>query len=120
MDRLHTVIRNFPVIDNHCHNILLDLSSPSHALESIVSEARGSALEESAHSLARLRAEKQLKDLYLTSDTGSTCLWEDLQKARNNLLQRNQGLLISKCLDGVKCLLIDDGFGNKNELQPYL
>jgi hypothetical protein len=119
MDRLHTVVRKFPVIDNHCHNLLSDLSSPNHAFESIVSEARGGALEDSAQSLARLRAEKQLKDLYLTLDTGTTCLWEDLQKARNNLLQSDQKFLLSKCLDGVNCMLIDDGFGNKNELQPY-
>jgi predicted TIM-barrel fold metal-dependent hydrolase len=119
MDYLRTFVQKTPVIDNHCHNILTDLSSPNHAFDGIVSEASGNALTDSAHSLARLRAEKQLKELYLVPNIDTVHSWEDLQKVRDKLLQSDQPLFVSRSLNGIKCMLIDDGFGNKTELQPY-
>jgi Amidohydrolase len=118
MDRLRALIRSHPVIDNHCHNLLQDLLSPQYAFEVIVSEAQGLALEQSAHSVSRLRAEKQLKSLYSFDNIEASSTWKSLLKARREHVEKDPNALVSKCLEGIHCMLIDDGFADINDLHP--
>jgi hypothetical protein len=118
MEQLRSIVRSHPVIDNHCHNILRDLEHPDHELESMVSDGSGLALQQSSTSLANLRAAQDLKTLYGLDET-KEYTWDELRHQRSLLIQRDSAVLISTCFSGIRCMLIDDGFLEPDDLQPY-
>ena len=64
---LRAIIRSYPLIDNHAHNLLREEEAHSnehYPFESITSEAQGHALQEHVQStLAHVRGVRQLAEL---------------------------------------------------------
>ena len=115
-DELKKIVRTCPVIDNHAHNLLRSHGLKTGELLTITSEASGDALEDAPTSLAHLRAARQLCKLYdLPSDT----TWEGIKKRRAELLETDSDGLTRKCLEGTQTILVDDGLGNGDTLEPY-
>ncbi|KAG8630112.1 hypothetical protein KVT40_001731 [Elsinoe batatas] len=111
LQELRTVIEDYPIIDNHAHNLLRSDKQDSYDLLSTVTEARDEALKDTPKSLAHLRAVKQLRELY-GCDRSAT--WDDLLKKRAELLSTNSDELVRKCLAGIHTILIDDGLDSSN------
>jgi hypothetical protein len=108
LDELRNVVRTWPIIDNHAHNILLNSELENEPFESITTEARGWALEDTHTSLSHIRAANQLRELYgceLDSD------WEAILKKRGELLDKHQDDITRQCLQGTYAILMDDGLG---------
>lgn len=116
LDELKRVIRTCPLIDNHAHNLLRPHGQKTGEFLTITSEASGEALEDTPTSLAHLRALRQLRKLY---DLPADADWAAVQKKRAELLDQDSHALIKKCLEGTQTILIDDGLGSSDELEPY-
>ncbi|KAF2099990.1 glutamine synthetase/guanido kinase [Rhizodiscina lignyota] len=116
-EELRTVIRTFPVIDNHAHNLLVPAELESEPFESITTEARGWALEDTHTSLSHIRAAKQLRELYGCDRDAD---WASVLKKRAEWLQQRPEELIRKCLEGTYSILMDDGLGGiATKCHPY-
>lgn len=97
-----------PAIDNHAHPLLRVDARNKLPFEGLVSEAEDSALiEDAPHTLACMRATKQLAMLY-GLDGDST--WKQVKQHRNRL---NYLDLCNLCFKdaGIHSILIDDGLG---------
>ena len=105
---LNAVIRTYPLIDNHAHNLLREEEAEGNSdyvFESITSEAQGHALQEHVHStLAHIRGIRQLAQLF---DCPASL--QDVKAARYEWAIRDYDGLIKKCLVGTHALLLDDG-----------
>ena len=116
-DDLRLLIRTFPVIDNHAHNLLpaaKAIGSSEFPFESITSEAQGLALTEHVRStLSHLRAVKDLAALY-----GCAQSWEEIVKVREDRVRRDYDGLITKCFEGTHAIMMDDGLSSES-VQPY-
>ncbi|ETN46128.1 uncharacterized protein HMPREF1541_00312 [Cyphellophora europaea CBS 101466] len=114
---LRQVIRTYPVIDNHAHNILTEdnaYGSADHPFEGITSEAQGHALLDHVHtSLSHIRGIKQLGDLYQCPGTAS-----DVKACRYEWIRRDYHSLVKKCLEGTHTILMDDGL-SPQVVYPY-
>lgn len=114
---LRQIIRTYPVIDNHAHNILTESNaygSADHPFESITSEAQGHALLDHVHtSLAHTRGMRQLGELYQCHGT-----LQDINACRYEWIRRDYPSLVKKCLEGTHTLLIDDGL-SPQIVHPY-
>lgn len=109
LHELRTVLRTFPVIDNHAHNLLLASELDNSPFETITTEARGWALEDAHTSLAHIRAAKQLAELYgLDPRTAS---WTDVLERRREWVEQRYDELVRRCLAGTHAVLLDDGLG---------
>ena len=84
LEQLRYVVNNYPLIDNHAHNLLLPAHIDSVPFESITSEAQGRALRDTFKSLAHLRAARQLRELY---ECGEDADWEDVLDQRAEWLR---------------------------------
>lgn len=113
-DHLQNLIRSFPIIDNHAHNILTQAQADGddkYSFELITSEARGPALEkDSPSSLAHVRGIKQLACLFQCPAT-----LDDVKKARKRLIEEDYARFVETCLKGTHAILIDDGLKPENE-----
>jgi len=116
MDELRHVIRTYPVIDNHGHNLLRPHGLRSTDFLTITSEATGEALRDTPTTLAHLRATKQLRKLY---DLPVEADWHAILEARNRFLYEDPDGLTRKCLQGTQTILIDDGLGSPDDFEPY-
>lgn len=106
LDELRQVVRHWPVIDNHAHNLLRLPQLKSSDLLSSTSEAEGEALQDHRKALPHLRAARQLRELYdLPPDTD----WDAILKRRRDILDTDPNGLIKRCLTGTHTILIDDG-----------
>ncbi|KAK5069711.1 hypothetical protein LTS08_006647 [Lithohypha guttulata] len=107
-DDLRAIIRTYPLIDNHAHNLLREEEADGnadHPFESITSEAQGHALQEHVQStLAHIRGLRHLADLYDCPPS-----LQDIKAARYDFCIRDYNGLIRKCLAGTHALLLDDG-----------
>lgn len=104
----------FPAIDNHAHPLLREEHRDAFAFEGLVSEAQGSALtNDSKHTLASLRAKKDLAKLYGLDP--KTTSWEQLKEHRKTIPYSQ---LINTCFQqtNIQCLLLDDGLGGVEEV----
>lgn len=114
---LRQIIRTYPVIDNHAHNILTEdnaYGSADHPFESITSEATGHALLDHVHtSLPHLRGMKQLGELYQCRGTT-----QDVKACRYEWIRRDYTSLVKKCLEGTHSILMDDGL-SAQVVYPY-
>lgn len=104
---LRAIIRTYPVIDNHAHNLLREEEADGNLeipFESITSEAQGHALQHVQSTLAHVRGIRQLAELY---DCPPSLL--DIKAARYDKCITDYDALIKDCLAGTHALLIDDG-----------
>ncbi|KDN45690.1 hypothetical protein RSAG8_04774, partial [Rhizoctonia solani AG-8 WAC10335] len=124
LSRLQQAISSIPLIDNHAHNVFRSYNpSGNYPREMIVSEATGSALNDSIHSLAHLRMRKQLAQfLQLPADAS----WNTVQTTAQNRDYETFCQDLVKAA-GIQIILFDDGFVNEfchpmawhNRLTPY-
>jgi hypothetical protein len=115
-EQLRHVVQNFPIIDNHAHNLILPAYLDTEPFESITSEAQGRALKDTFKSLPHLRAVRQLRELYQLSDDAD---WNDIIEQRVEWLRSNPEQLTQRCFQGVHALLIDDGLASPEKVYPY-
>ena len=116
VEELKNLIRTCPVIDNHAHNLLRPHDLKTGNLLTITTEASGDALEVTTTSLAHLRAVRHLRKLY---DLPADADWPSILGKRAELLERDPSALIKKCLESTQTILIDDGLGNGDTMEPY-
>ncbi|KAI9751568.1 MAG: hypothetical protein M4579_006003 [Chaenotheca gracillima] len=110
---LRDTIYQCPLIDNHAHNLLKWEEQEKYPLESITTEAGGNALQDTPHSLAHIRAVKQLSDFYECAAD-----WNAVKKARGLQLREDGPSLVRRCLEGTHMILIDDGLDGSG-IFPY-
>jgi len=112
-DDLRAIIRSYPLIDNHAHNLLREEEAHGnehYPFESITSEAQGHALQEHVQStLAHVRGIKQLADLLNCPPS-----LQDVKAARYEWVVRDYDSYIRTCLAGTHALLIDDGLSQES------
>ena len=110
---LRRTVFETPAIDNHAHPLLKEAHRNAMPFEGLISEASGDALSNDAmHTIACLRATKELASLYGLSDNAS---WEDVKQYRIKrpyLELCEMNFRASK----ISCLLLDDGLGGVAEL----
>ncbi|KAF2870947.1 developmental protein-like protein fluG [Massariosphaeria phaeospora] len=116
MEQVRHVVNNFPIIDNHAHNLILPTHLDTVPFESITSEAQGRALRDTFKSLPHIRASRQLRQLFELSDDAN---WEDVLQQRIEWLRSDPERLNAKCFEGVYSLLIDDGLAGPEKVHPY-
>ena len=116
VEQLRHVALNFPIIDNHAHNLILPTHSDTIPFETITSEAQGRALRDTFKSLAHLRAARQLRELYQLDDDST---WTDVLEQREEWLHSDPELFTQRCFEGVTALLIDDGLAEAGKVHPY-
>ncbi|KAF2466776.1 developmental protein-like protein fluG [Lindgomyces ingoldianus] len=116
IEQLRHVVNNYPIIDNHAHNLLLPTHIDTVPFESITSEAQGRALRDTFKGLAHLRAARQLRQLYECPDDAD---WEEVLEQRTEWLRTSPEKLVQRCFQGTYALLMDDGFGETEEVHPY-
>ncbi|KAI1370196.1 glutamine synthetase/guanido kinase [Hypoxylon crocopeplum] len=111
---LNAAIDNTPLIDNHAHPLLKPEGVSTYPLLSITSEATGDALDDAKASLAHIRAVKQLADVL-----GCERTWEAVVASveRKGLEERDGW--IKRCLEGIECILIDDGLDIPDQAESY-
>lgn len=113
---LKTTIRAHPVIDNHGHNILRPRGLKTGDLLTITTEAAGTAAEDTPTSLSHIRAVRQLRKLY---ELPADATWTDCLQKRKDLLDQDANALTKKCFEGTETVLIDDGLGSEDDLEPF-
>ncbi|KAF1956705.1 developmental protein-like protein fluG [Byssothecium circinans] len=116
IEQLRHVVNNYPIIDNHAHNLILPAYLDTIPFESITSEAQGRALRDTFKSLAHLRAARQLRQLYECPDEAD---WGELLEQRVEWLRSDPERLNQRCFQGVHALLIDDGLTGPERVYPY-
>jgi glutamine synthetase len=114
--QLAHVAQNYPIIDNHAHNLLIPEYLDTIPFESITSEAQGRALRDTFKSLSHLRAVRQLRQLYECSDDAD---WQDIVDQRTEWLKADPERLYRKCFQGIHSILIDDGLAGPEKVHPY-
>lgn len=103
-DRFKHLVYTYPMIDNHAHPILKPEHQNTHPLESICSEAHGTALRSSINTLSHIRATNQLASLL-----GCDNDWETVKRSRN---EKDYQEWNRQCFQGIQCALLDDGLDN--------
>ena len=116
LDELRQIIRTYPVIDNHAHNLLRPHGLKIAEFLTITSEAEGDALEDTPTSLAHLRAARLLRRLY---DLPADAEWSTIDKKRKEVLQDDADGLIKRCFEGTETILFDDGLTHGDSVEPY-
>ena len=116
IDQLRHVAYNYPIIDNHAHNLILPSHSDTIPFETITTEAQGRALKDSFKSLPHLRAEQQLRQLYQCTEDAD---WEDILEQRVEWIRSGPERLHHRCFEGVHAILIDDGLAGSDKVYPY-
>lgn len=116
IENLRHVVNNFPIIDNHAHNIIQPALVDTIPVESVTSEAQGRALRDAFKSLPHLRAARQLRQLYECPDEAN---WEELLAQRTEWLRSDPERLNQQCFRGVHAVLIDDGLSTQDKVLPY-
>lgn len=116
IEQLRHVANNFPLIDNHAHNLILSKFADTIPFETISTEAQGRALRDTFKSLSHLRAAKQLRQLY---ECGEDADWEDILEQRVEWLRTDPERLHQRCFEGVHALLIDDGLAGADKVHSY-
>lgn len=116
IDNLRHVVNNFPIIDNHAHNLIQPALVDTIPLETITSEAQGRALRDAFKSLPHLRVARQLRRLYECPDDVN---WEELLAQCEEWLRTDPERLNQQCFQGVHALLIDDGLSSPDKVLPY-
>jgi len=105
-----------PAIDNHAHPLLRAQSRNALPFEGSISEAEGEALiKDAVHTLACLRATRQLAKLFGLAEHAS---WEDIKAHRASMDYMDLCKLCFKDTN-IQCILIDDGLGVPGLSEDY-
>lgn len=116
LEQLRHVVNNYPLIDNHAHNLLLPSHIDTVPFESITTEAQGRALRDTYKGLSHLRAARQLRELYQCPEDAG---WEDILEQRTEWLRTDPEQLYHRCFAGTHALLIDDGLAGSDKVYEY-
>ncbi|KAF2175062.1 developmental protein-like protein fluG [Zopfia rhizophila CBS 207.26] len=116
VEQLRYVVNNYPIIDNHAHNLLLPTHLETHPFESITSEAQGRALRDTFKSLSHLRAARQLRRLYECADDAD---WEEVLQQRTEWLRTDPERLNQRCFQGTYSILMDDGLSGSEKVHIH-
>lgn len=111
--KLKNVCEKYPAIDNHAHPLLKAKHRSVFSFDSVISEAPGDALQDSAYTLASFRATLELGQLFgLGSDEVT---WEEVKNVREKL---DYDDLCRMCFEttSIQCILLDDGLEGVVEL----
>ncbi|CAG8654323.1 16259_t:CDS:2, partial [Dentiscutata heterogama] len=102
-ETLLRTVSTFPLIDNHCHNLLTPDASLTCPLEICFSEAQGDALKDVPQTSAFKRGIRQLAELYNCPPT-----FDDIKKVRD---PKSHIDICKTCFEptGIQSLLLDDG-----------
>ncbi|KAH8671467.1 glutamine synthetase [Xylariales sp. PMI_506] len=111
---LEFAIDNTPIIDNHCHPLLKAEYTSKHALAHICTEAHGEAMKDSWSSLAHIRATNQLSRVL-----GCAATWETVESSAAKRRADAPDDWVSKCLNGIETLLVDDGLDDSGQVHEY-
>lgn len=100
---------SFPIIDNHTHNLLKAAHRSTFSVDGLTTEASGEALADALHTVAHMRATRQLAQLYECAPE-----WESVKAARDALEYEE---LCRRCFKGMalQALLLDEGLGGIDE-----
>ncbi|RIB04208.1 hypothetical protein C2G38_2254500 [Gigaspora rosea] len=109
-EALLRTISTFPLIDNHCHNLLTSDASLNCPLEACFSEARGDALKDASQTIALKRGVQQLAELYNCPPT-----LDDIKQVRDLTSYID---ICKSCFKptGIQSLLLDDGLDTLGDL----
>ncbi|KAI0063025.1 amidohydrolase 2 [Artomyces pyxidatus] len=113
-ETLADVCRRYPAIDNHAHPLLTAAHRASVSFDSLVTEAEGPAVADSANTLACFAATPALAALYECSPE-----WEAVKATRAALPYDE---LCRRCFKGARlhCMLLDDGLPGVKEMAEGL
>ncbi|CAG8533873.1 4964_t:CDS:10, partial [Scutellospora calospora] len=102
-EALLRTVSTFPLIDNHCHNLLTSDASVACPLEICFSEACGEALNDARQTSAFKRGIRQLAELY-----GCPSTLDNIKEVQD-LMSYNK--ICETCFKptGIQSLLLDDG-----------
>lgn len=106
-------IQTIPIIDHHAHNLLLPSEQQSRSLLSITTEATGEAMQQTASTLAHLRAVQQLAEILQCEPDWNTV--QSNLKKRKNIDNESWA---KYCFHGIETVLIDDGL-DAETVHPY-
>ncbi|CAH0037128.1 unnamed protein product [Clonostachys rhizophaga] len=112
-------VRTAPIIDHHAHPLLTRHATAAgrFPLQTITTEAEGSALAATTASLAHVRAVKQLASVLSCEAT-----WGSVQAALES--KRQQGEVyedwVKSCLSSICTILVDDSIGGERDHEPYI
>jgi hypothetical protein len=110
---LRQVAFEYPVIDNHAHQLLEEEARSNFPLEGIMSEANGTALDDAPYAIVFKRGIKQLAKLL---DLPSDASWENIKRKRSDM---DYAELCRRCFEPTKIqsILIDDGLKAGNAVR---
>ncbi|KZV89430.1 hypothetical protein EXIGLDRAFT_751177 [Exidia glandulosa HHB12029] len=99
----------YPIIDNHTHNLLKASQRSTFPFEGLTTEAAGPAQVDTVHTVAHMRASRQLARLYTCPSD-----WDSVKRARDAM---DYDDLCRRCFDGmnIQALLLDEGLGGIDE-----
>ncbi|CAG8606218.1 22588_t:CDS:10 [Dentiscutata erythropus] len=102
-EALLRTVSTFPLIDNHCHNLLTSDASLICPLEVCFSKARGDALKDASQTSALKRGVRQLAEVYNCTPT-----LDNIKQVRDLMSHTD---ICKTCFEptGIQCLLLDDG-----------
>ncbi|EJD46922.1 hypothetical protein AURDEDRAFT_62900 [Auricularia subglabra TFB-10046 SS5] len=100
---------SFPIIDNHTHNLLKSAHRSTFSVDGLTTEASGEALSDALHTIAHMRATRQLAKLYECAPD-----WESVKAARDAL---EYDEVVRRCFKGMalQALLLDEGLNGIDE-----
>lgn len=113
---VRAAVHTTPIIDNHAHNLLKRSSLSTHPLLSILTEAGGPALEQSKTSLAHHRGVAGLAEAL-----GCEATWDVVEGRIKEKWASEKAWKewCQVCLEGIGCVLVDDGLGGDVESYSY-
>ncbi|CAG8838124.1 782_t:CDS:2, partial [Gigaspora margarita] len=102
-EALLRTVSTFPLIDNHCHNLLTSDASLTCPLEICFSEAHGDALKDASQTSAFKRGVRQLAELYNCPPT-----LDSIRQVKDPMSYSD---ICKTCFKptGIQSLLLDDG-----------
>jgi hypothetical protein len=105
---LKRVCATYPAIDNHCHPLLTAAAERAAPFTSLVSEAQGAAAVHAPHTLAALRAARELAPLFSLDDNAS---WDAVHAAVRDS-DYAERCRVAFAPTNIQCLLLDDGLAD--------
>lgn len=114
MENVIKAIYTTPIIDNHAHPLLIPEAQGKYPLLAITTEAGEDAMKATKSTLSHIRAVKQLSSVLKCPET-----WDEVVKAIDIEKAQPNNVWEKRCLEGIECLLIDDGLDGKEEVFDY-
>lgn len=113
-ESLRQLIQQTPIIDHHAHPLLKKKALNQHPFLAIATEAHGDALDSSKKSLAHFRAVNQLAFKLKCQPS-----WEAVENTVLGRRETDYNEWTRDCLEGIECVLVDDGLDNADAVEDY-